>query len=54
MIVILKFDFPDVEPNGSKANELMELHFDRKDLKRMQEETGAFCVYVDDVEEGRV
>lgn len=49
MVVILKFEF-DMKPNDPKADELLELHFDRKDLQRMQEETGASVVYVDDVQ----
>ena len=50
MVVIVKFEFDMANPNSPKADELLELHFDRKDLQRMQEETGASCVYIDDVQ----
>lgn len=49
MKVTITYDFPGVDPNSDEATEILDAVFDRVDLMRLADETGARSVTLDDI-----
>lgn len=47
MRIVLSFEYDGIEANSPKGEEILEMHFCKFDLRRLEQETGARVILED-------